>query len=55
MTVTTEELEEIAARVLQSGERIYEVPITYDGRGYKEGKKITWRDGVEAATGVRGA
>jgi hypothetical protein len=24
------------------------VPITYDGRGYDEGKKITWRDGVVA-------
>ena len=30
------------------GYRVYEVPITYDGRGYEEGKKITWRDGVVA-------
>lgn len=28
--------------------RIYEVPIRYHGRGYDQGKKITWRDGVEA-------
>ena len=28
--------------------RVYEVPITYDGRGYDEGKKIGWRDGVVA-------
>ena len=28
--------------------RVYEVPIIYDGRGYDEGKKITWRDGFVA-------
>ena len=28
--------------------RIYEVPISYHGRTYEEGKKITWRDGVVA-------
>ena len=28
--------------------RVYEIPITYDGRGYDEGKKITWRDGLVA-------
>jgi hypothetical protein len=27
---------------------VYEVPISYNGRGYEEGKKITWRDGVSA-------
>jgi hypothetical protein len=27
---------------------VYEVPITYDGRGYEDGKKITWRDGIVA-------
>jgi hypothetical protein len=27
---------------------VYEVPITYDGRGYEEGKKITWKDGLIA-------
>jgi len=28
--------------------RIYEVPISYAGRTYEEGKKITWKDGVQA-------
>jgi hypothetical protein len=28
--------------------RIYEVPISYSGRTYEEGKKITWKDGVHA-------
>ena len=39
---------EITAKVFKRGYRVYEVPITYDGRGYDEGKKITWRDGVVA-------
>ena len=39
---------EITAKVFKRGYRVYEVPITYDGRGYEEGKKITWRDGVVA-------
>jgi glycosyltransferase involved in cell wall biosynthesis len=39
---------EITAKVFKREYRVYEVPITYDGRGYKEGKKITWRDGVVA-------
>ena len=39
---------ELTAKVFKRGYRVYEVPITYDGRGYKEGKKITWRDGVVA-------
>jgi hypothetical protein len=30
------------------GVRIYEVPISYHGRTYEEGKKIGWKDGVEA-------
>ena len=37
---------EIAARVLQSGERIYEVPITYAARSREEGKKLTAIDGL---------
>ncbi len=37
---------EIAARVLQAGERIYEVPITYRARSRDEGKKLTALDGV---------
>ena len=39
---------EITAKMFKRDYRVYEVPITYDGRGYKEGKKITWRDGVVA-------
>lgn len=39
---------EITAKVLRRGHRIYEVPISYAGREYDEGKKITWRDGVGA-------
>ena len=37
---------EITAKILrQAGVRLYEVPISYYGRTYAEGKKITWRDG----------
>jgi glycosyltransferase involved in cell wall biosynthesis len=39
---------EITAKIFKRKYRVYEVPITYDGRGYDEGKKITWRDGVVA-------
>jgi glycosyltransferase involved in cell wall biosynthesis len=39
---------EITAKVFKRAYRVYEIPITYDGRGYKEGKKITWRDGFVA-------
>jgi glycosyltransferase involved in cell wall biosynthesis len=39
---------EMTAKIFKRGYRVYEVPITYDGRGYDEGKKITWRDGVVA-------
>ncbi len=39
---------EITAKIFKRKYRVYEVPITYDGRGYEEGKKITWRDGVVA-------
>lgn len=35
---------EITAKILRMGHRIYEVPISYAGREYFEGKKITWRD-----------
>ncbi len=37
---------EIAARVLRTGERIYEVPITYKARSREEGKKLTSLDGL---------
>jgi glycosyltransferase involved in cell wall biosynthesis len=39
---------EITARLARSGARIYEVPISYSGRTYAEGKKIGWRDGLAA-------
>lgn len=39
---------ELTAKIFKRGYRVYEVPITYDGRGYDEGKKITWRDGIVA-------
>jgi glycosyltransferase involved in cell wall biosynthesis len=40
---------EITARLLRTpGVRVYEVPISYYGRTYAEGKKITWYDGVKA-------
>jgi glycosyltransferase involved in cell wall biosynthesis len=40
---------EVTAKVLRTpGVRLYEIPIAYYGRGYDEGKKITWQDGVKA-------
>ena len=39
---------ELTARLAQAGARIYEVPISYSGRTYAEGKKIGWRDGIAA-------
>jgi glycosyltransferase involved in cell wall biosynthesis len=39
---------EITAKLAKHGYRIYEVPVSYSGRGYKEGKKIGWKDGVKA-------
>ena len=39
---------EMTAKIFKRGYRVYEVPITYAGRGYDEGKKITWRAGFEA-------
>jgi glycosyltransferase involved in cell wall biosynthesis len=39
---------ELTAKIFKRGYRVYEIPITYDGRGYDEGKKIGWRDGVVA-------
>jgi len=39
---------ELTAKIFKRDYRVYEVPITYDGRNYDEGKKITWRDGVVA-------
>lgn len=37
---------EITAKILKRGNRIYEVPISYNGREFWEGKKISWRDGL---------
>lgn len=39
---------EITARLARAQARIFEVPISYSGRTYAEGKKINWRDGVAA-------
>ena len=39
---------EVTAKIARLRPRIYEVPISYSGRSYEEGKKITWKDGVEA-------
>ena len=39
---------EVTARLAQARARIYELPISYDGRSYEEGKKINWKDGVSA-------
>ena len=39
---------EITARLAQANARVWEVPISYSGRTYAEGKKIGWRDGVAA-------
>ena len=39
---------EITAKIAQLGCRIYEIPISYWGRDYSEGKKISWKDGIAA-------
>lgn len=39
---------EISARLARRKLRIFEVPISYSPRTYEEGKKITWRDGIDA-------
>jgi glycosyltransferase involved in cell wall biosynthesis len=39
---------EITAKILKRGYKVFEVPITYSGRDFSEGKKITWRDGFSA-------
>ncbi len=40
---------ELAAKILKNGFKITEIPIDYYSRSYKEGKKITWKDGIKAA------
>jgi hypothetical protein len=39
---------EVTVKMAKGKWRVYEVPISYAGRSYAEGKKITWRDGVVA-------
>jgi hypothetical protein len=39
---------EVTARLAQAKARIWEIPISYSGRTYDEGKKISWKDGVAA-------
>ena len=39
---------EFTAKIAKANLRVYEMPIAYDGRTYKEGKKITWKDGAAA-------
>jgi glycosyltransferase involved in cell wall biosynthesis len=43
---------EITAKVARRRVRIVEVPISYRGRTYREGKKITWRDGIRALVAI---
>ncbi len=43
---------EITAKVAKRGLKVYEVPISYHGRTYQEGKKITWRDGLKALAAI---
>ena len=42
---------ELVIKLAKRGSRIFEVPISYSGRTYAEGKKIGWRDGVQGAPG----
>ena len=39
---------EFTAKIARANLRIYELPISYYGRTYNDGKKITWKDGVAA-------
>jgi len=39
---------EITAKIAKGRFKVYEIPISYYGRSYEEGKKITWRDGIKA-------
>ena len=43
---------EITAKVARGRWRIYEVGISYSGRSYEEGKKITWKDGLKAVLAI---
>lgn len=39
---------EVTCKLLKQGHRIFEVPVSYAGREFHEGKKITWQDGLKA-------
>ncbi len=39
---------EITAKIIKNGYKVIEIPITYNGRSFKEGKKINWKDGIRA-------
>jgi glycosyltransferase involved in cell wall biosynthesis len=43
---------EFTARISRLGVRIYEVPVSYHGRTYSEGKKIGWKDGISAVWSI---
>jgi len=43
---------EIVAKVARTGARIYEVGISYSGRTYEQGKKISWHDGLSAIVAI---
>ncbi|HYA34267.1 MAG TPA: hypothetical protein VEF03_01555, partial [Candidatus Binataceae bacterium] len=43
---------EITVKAARAGWRIYEVPVSYSGRTYKEGKKIGWRDAASALAAI---
>lgn len=45
---------EITCKLLRRGYKIFEVPITYVGRDFSQGKKITWRDGIDALRVIMG-
>jgi glycosyltransferase involved in cell wall biosynthesis len=45
---------ELTIKLAKRQARIYEVPISYSGRGYQEGKKINWRDGYRALAAIAG-
>jgi hypothetical protein len=50
----TKSKNENVAKIAKANWRIYEVPISYNGRDYSEGKKITWHDGLAALSSLSG-
>lgn len=43
---------EFTMKIAKKGFRVYEVPISYSGRTYQEGKKIGWKDGIKAIVAI---